>query len=52
MGSQDLVARNLSISTIYGSKITEDPGKILLVLLDQCTTYILWFNIQFFFQLF
>ena len=55
MGSQDLVARNLSISTIYGSKITEDPGKILL-LLDQYTwiyyTYILWFNIQFFFQLF
>ena len=36
VGSQDLVARNLSISTIYGSKITEDPGKILL-LLDQYT---------------
>jgi len=27
VGSQDLVARNLSISTIYGSKITEDPGQ-------------------------
>ena len=26
VASQDLVARNLSISTIYGSKITEDPG--------------------------